>query len=73
MAANKKHLIDREYPGNGVLKCRICGIPYVEHRIGRCPFADDVALFHGASTAAKGHVTELNMREDGTWTQEQPS
>lgn len=59
MGATKKHVADRDYPGNGVLTCRICGQPCRDHRIGRCPYADDVALFYGPSSAASGHRLEL--------------
>jgi hypothetical protein len=59
MGATKKHIADRDYPGNGILTCRICGLPCRDHRIGRCPFADDVALFYGPSSAASGHRLEL--------------
>jgi hypothetical protein len=28
---------DPSFTGNGMLRCRLCGRPYREHRIGRCP------------------------------------
>lgn len=71
MAATKKHEMDRNFKGRGILKCRICGIPYTKHRIGRCPFADDVDLFYGPDGRIRRTLTEIEMGEDGTWTQEQ--
>ena len=31
---------DNTFPGYGVLDCQICGLPYRDHKIGPCPFAD---------------------------------
>ncbi len=52
-----------DFPGRGRILCRICGEPVAEHRIGRCPKADDPAYFAGARTAAQGHITELQREE----------
>jgi len=42
---SKRPHVPNDYPGNGTIKCGICGDPVVEHKIGPCPKAG-VTVFH---------------------------
>ena len=74
MAATKKSESDKNFPGRGVLLCKICGLPCVKHRIGRCPFADDAALFYGPAGNIKRTRAELKLarEEADEWTNSTP-
>jgi hypothetical protein len=67
MSSTKKHEKDRDFIGRGILTCRICGEKVIEHRIGRCPMADDVSMFYGQDGRIRRTKVEL---EEGTWTPE---
>jgi len=43
----------RDFPGNGTLKCDVCGHPYIEHEIKPCPVLNAEVIYAGRPNSGR--------------------